>query len=247
MKPRFVGRLGPADAVTLTNAGLGFLAVVVAFSDVDLAARLVLLAAVADGLDGVVARAFGGSPAGEYLDSLADVASFAVAPATVVYVVVRESWRSPIADPTTRTLLTLAVCALFVAMAVTRLGLYTAFDTAEKYTEGVQTTLAATVLMASVLAGVTEPALLVAGTAAFVYLMVSTIRYPDLLARDAFLMGVVHVLAVLFPYAFDRTFPWALLTLGLSYLLLGPWLYWRGEWLLLQLFGSGDDGGKENA
>jgi len=68
MKPRFVGRLGPADAITLANAGIGFLAVVIAFADAELAARLVLLAAVADGLDGVVARAFGGSPAGEYLD-----------------------------------------------------------------------------------------------------------------------------------------------------------------------------------
>ncbi|MFT4891277.1 MAG: archaetidylserine synthase [Halobacteriales archaeon] len=247
MKPRFVGRLGPADAITLANAGIGFLAVVVAFSDVELAARLVLLAAIADGLDGVVARAAGGSPAGEYLDSLADVASFAVAPATIVFVVARKGWPLSVTAPTPRTALALGGCALFVAMAVTRLGLYTAFDAADEYTEGVQTTLAATILMSAVLAGVTAPALLVGAIWAFVYLMVSTIRYPDLLARDAFLMGVVHALAVAFPYVLDRTFPYALLTLGVAYLLLGPWLYWRGEWLLLRLFGSGDDGGKENA
>jgi CDP-diacylglycerol--serine O-phosphatidyltransferase len=247
MKPRFVGRLGPADAITLTNAGVGFLAVVIAFSDAELAARLVLLAAIADGLDGVVARAFGGSPAGEYLDSLADVASFAVAPATVVFVVVRDGWSLSVTEPTLRTVLTLAGCALFVTMAVTRLGLYTAFDTGDEYTEGVPSTLAATVLMAAVLASVTDPVVLIAGTWLFVYLMVSTIRYPDLLARDAFLMGVVHGLAVVLPYAFDRTFPYALLTLGVAYLTLGPWLYWRGEWLLLALLGSGDDGGKENA
>jgi len=247
MKPRFVGRLGPADAITLANAGAGFLAVVIAFSDAELAARLVLLAAVADGLDGVVARAFGGSPAGEYLDSLADVASFGVAPATVVYVVVRDGWSLSVTDPTFRTILALVGCALFVTMAVTRLGLYTAFDTSDEYTEGVPSTLAATILMAAVLAGISEPVILVVGVWAFVYLMVSTIRYPDLLARDALLMGVVHVLAVLFPYAIDRTFPYALLTLGVAYLTLGPWLYWRGEWLLLRLFGSGDDGGKENA
>jgi len=247
MKPRFVGRLGPADAITLANAGIGFLAVVIAFADAELAARLVLLAAVADGLDGVVARAFGGSPAGEYLDSLADVASFGVAPATVAYVVIRDGWSLSATSPTPRAMLALAGCALFVAMAVTRLGLYTAFDAGDEYTEGVPSTLAATILMAAVLAGVTEPAILVGGSWAFVYLMVSTVRYPDLLARDALLMGVVHVLAVLFPYAIDRTFPYALLTLGVAYLTLGPWLYWRGEWLLLHLFGSGDDEGKENA
>jgi archaetidylserine synthase len=247
MKPRFVGRLGPADAITLTNAGMGFLAVVIAFSDVELAARFVLLAAVLDGLDGVVARALGGSQAGEYLDSLADVASFAVAPATVVYAVVSDSWSLGVTAPTFRTAITVAGCALFVAMAVTRLGLYTAFDAADEYTEGVPSTLAATILMAAVLAGIADPVILIGATWAFVYLMVSTIRYPDLLARDALLMGFVHVLAVLFPYVLDRTFPWALLTLGVAYLTLGPWLYWRGEWLLLALFGSGDDEGKENA
>jgi len=93
----------------------------------------------------------------------------------------------------------------------------------------VQTTLAATILAAAVLSGVTDPRVLLVATGAFVYLMVSTIRYPDLLARDAFLMGVVHALAVLVPYAFGRTFPWAILTLGVAYLLGGPWLYWRNE------------------
>ena len=55
MQPRFVGRLGVADAVTATNAALGFLATAAAVVDPGLAARLVLLAAIADGLDGVVA------------------------------------------------------------------------------------------------------------------------------------------------------------------------------------------------
>jgi hypothetical protein len=40
-------------------------------------------------------------------------------------------------------------------------------------------------------------------------------------------MGVVHALAVLVPTAFGRTFPWAILTLGIAYLVAGPWFYWR--------------------
>jgi len=227
MQPRFVGRLGPADAVTVTNAMVGFVAVVVAPGNPGLAARLVLLAAVADGLDGVVARWAGSSAAGEYLDSLADVASFAVAPAVVVVAVVRDAWGPALGDPTVRTVVTLAVPALFVAMAVTRLGMYTAFDAAAKHTEGAPSTLAATVLASAVLAGIAQPQVLLAGTAAFVYLMVSTVRYPDLLARDALLMGVVHSLAVLFPRFAGMAFPYALLTLGLAYLTLSPWLYWR--------------------
>ncbi|NHN40114.1 phosphatidylcholine/phosphatidylserine synthase [Halorubellus sp. JP-L1] len=229
MLPRFVGRLSLADAVTTANASLGFVAVVTAFADPALAARVVLLAGIADGLDGVVARYSGGSAAGPYLDSLADVASFCVAPAVVVYVTVTDAWGISVANPEPLLAVALVVPALFVAMGVVRLGLYTAHDTADDYTEGVQTTLAATILAAAVLSGVTDPRVLVVATAAFVYLMVSTVRYPDLLARDALLMGIVHALAVLVPHAFGRTFPWAILTLGVAYLLGGPWFYWRDD------------------
>ncbi|WP_049925757.1 protein sorting system archaetidylserine synthase [Halopiger goleimassiliensis] len=227
MLPRFVGRLGVADAVTVSNAALGFVACVVAFVDIELAARLILLAAVADGLDGILARRYGGSDAGPYLDSLADVASFGVAPAVLAFVVVSDGLEIGFGSVTPELLIVTGVCALFVAMAVTRLGMYTAYDTADEYTEGVQTTLAATILGAAILADVAGPELVLAITGAFCYLMVSRIRYPDLLARDAGIMGVVHVLAILVPEFADRSFPFALLILGLAYMTLGPWFYWR--------------------
>ncbi|WP_254862171.1 protein sorting system archaetidylserine synthase [Halovivax gelatinilyticus] len=238
MLPRFVGRLGAADVVTVANAVVGFLAVVLAFVDVQLAARIVLLAAVLDGLDGVVARRYGGTPVGPHLDSLADVASFAIAPAVLAFVVIAEgfdidstAWSVELAGIG-------LVCGLFVGMAVTRLGLYTAYDTADEFTEGVQTTLAATILGAAVLAGVTDPWLILGATVAFCYLMVARIRYPDLLARDAMIMGVVHVLAILIPEAAGRTFPYALLTLGIAYLTLGPLLYWRGGAFASKVYGN---------
>ena len=55
MQPRFVGRLGAADAVTVANAALGFLATAAALIDVTLAARLSLVGAITDALDGIVA------------------------------------------------------------------------------------------------------------------------------------------------------------------------------------------------
>jgi len=227
MQPRFVGRVSLADAVTVANAALGFLAVVVTFEDVELGARLLLLAAVADGLDGVVARHVGSSAAGPYLDSLADVASFAVAPATLVFVAVRDGWGVTAPAATPEAALTAGVPALFVAMAVLRLGMYTAYDTKDEYTEGVPTTLAATILSAAVLAGMTDPDVLIAATALFCYLMVSPVEYPDLLARDAFIMGVTHSLAILLPAYANNSFPFALLILALAYLTLGPRFYWR--------------------
>lgn len=222
MRPRFVGRVGLADAVTAVNAAVGFAAVAIASIDVGLAARLVLLAAIADGADGLIAERVGGTPVGEYLDGLADVASFGVAPATIVFATV---WATP-APETERLVLGLGIPALFVVAAVIRLALYTAYDVEENETVGVQSTLAAVVLAAAVLVGVSYP-VLVGATAILTYLMVASITYPDLLARDALAMGVVQGLAVVAPDSIGGVFPVALLIWALAYLVLAPGFYWR--------------------
>jgi CDP-diacylglycerol--serine O-phosphatidyltransferase len=233
MRPRFVGRVGPADAVTVVNAMVGFLAVAAATVDPRLAARLVLLAAIGDGIDGVVARQFGGSPVGEHLDSLSDVVAFGVAPAVVVAAYAVDAWSlsgdGPLVDSSPELLAAVGLPALFVGMVVLRLGLYSAYDAGNHHTEGVPSTLAATVLAAVVLASAGDAAVLIAGTGVLSYLMVTTITYPDLLARDALIMGAVQGLAVLFPAFAGRAFPYAVLTLALAYLLLSPWFYWRPE------------------
>jgi len=234
---RFVGRLGLADAVTVTNAAVGFVAVVAAAVDPELAARLILLAAVADGLDGVVARHRGSTDAGPYLDSLADVASFGVAPASLVAFLVLDAWS--FATEPAPVALGVGAAALFVSMAVARLGMYTAYDSGpdgNRETIGVPTTLAATVLAAAVIAGYTEPALLVAVTAIFAVLMGTTITYPDLHAQDALVMGAVQAAVILTPLGHAVTsalppwigegFAFALLFLACGYLLLGPRFYW---------------------
>ncbi|WP_435073010.1 protein sorting system archaetidylserine synthase [Halorubrum sp. HHNYT27] len=234
MRFRFVGRLGLADAVTVANAAVGFLAAIAATVDLELAARLVLLAAVADGLDGVVARHRGSTAAGPFLDSLADVASFGVAPAAIVAFVVLDA--VSFASEPVFAGVGVGVAALFVSTAVARLGLYTAYDSDARETVGVPTTLAATILAAAVIAGYTDPALLVAVTGVFAVLMGTTITYPDLHAQDALVMGVVQAAVILTPVGHMATgalpswigegFAFALLFLSCGYLLLGPWFYW---------------------
>jgi CDP-diacylglycerol--serine O-phosphatidyltransferase len=233
MKPRVVGRVGLADAVTVANAGVGFLAAVAATVDAGLAARLLLLAAIADALDGVVARRRGGTAVGPYLDSLADVGSFGVAPALLVSMAVAEVWGLT----TPRGAVAVVGGALFVAAAVTRLGLYTVYDSDVAETEGVQTTLAATILGATVLAGFTAPVVLVPLTFLLAGLMLAPITYPDLHAQDAVVMGVVQTAAVALGGrmgqqlvgSIGRGFAFGLLFLSLSYLFFGPRFYWRRE------------------
>jgi CDP-diacylglycerol--serine O-phosphatidyltransferase len=231
--PRFVGRLGLADVVTVTNAVLGFIAAAVAATNPTLAARLILLAAIADGLDGVIARVRGGTPTGAYLDSLSDVASFAVAPAVFIFAVARQELTAGQGLTELSVLVALAIPAAFVAVAVVRLGLYTAYDLGHAHTEGVQTTLAATLLATIHLAdvadiiGISEAVLLLGAAGLAVYLMVAPVAYPELLARDALLLGGLQALALLFPRFGDRVFARVLLLFALAYLLLSPWLYWR--------------------
>jgi len=243
MRSRFLGRLGPADAVTVGNAALGFLAVVAVTVDIGLAARLVLLGAIADGLDGVVARKYGGTEAGPYLDSLADVATFGVAPAFLVAVVSLREWGTPASLLSSGgldglfALAGVAVPALYVAAAVTRLGLYTAYDSDSDETVGVPTTLAATIFGAivltgyrtneTVLVGFHDAGFLLALAAVLTPLMLCDVVYPDLHAQDALVMGVVQAGAILLPGLYGRGFAFGLLYLALAYLVLGPVLYWR--------------------
>jgi len=142
-----------------------------------------------------VARHRGSTDAGPYLDSLADVASFGVAPAALVAFVVLDA-RSFATDP----ILVAAgvgVAALFVSMAVARLGMYGLRRRRRARRWAGVTTLAATVLAAAVIAGYTAPLRCIAATAAFALLMGSTVTYPDLHAQDALVMGVVQAAVIL--------------------------------------------------
>lgn len=81
-------RLKFADAFTLTNASLGMLAIIASIQgNLNIAALCLVLACVADLLDGKVARWMGtSSKLGIELDSLADMISFGVAPAIFGFV-----------------------------------------------------------------------------------------------------------------------------------------------------------------
>lgn len=76
-----------ADIITLINALLGFASIIMTLDgQIQSALVLILLAVMADGADGAVARYSGTGVLGENLDSLSDVISFGVAPAVVAFV-----------------------------------------------------------------------------------------------------------------------------------------------------------------
>jgi CDP-diacylglycerol--serine O-phosphatidyltransferase len=79
--------LSTADTITLINMVLGFLAIVMLFSDLKgVSFSLILLAVLGDGLDGMVARKIGTGRLGETLETLADTTSLSIAPMVFVYI-----------------------------------------------------------------------------------------------------------------------------------------------------------------
>jgi CDP-diacylglycerol--serine O-phosphatidyltransferase len=74
------------DIVTILNALCGVIAIIVVLDGFTyLAPLLILIAAVADGADGQLARRFSSSEIGGNLDSLADAISFGAAPVIITY------------------------------------------------------------------------------------------------------------------------------------------------------------------
>ena len=229
MSLRVRHRLGLADVLTLLNAVLGVVAMAAAVQgEPGLVARLILLAAVADGLDGIVARARGGTAVGPYLDSMADIVSFGTAPALFVFAVAREAW-APLAmlDTPGRYAIAVGVPALFVVFSLVRTGLYTVYVGEDETRPGIQNTLASSILAAGFLAGVQSVPLVLGATVALSVLMVAPVPYPKLAARDALLMGVVQVGAIVRPTLLDRLLPRLLLLAAFAYLTLAPWFYWE--------------------
>lgn len=219
-------RLGLADVITLFNVVIGTVAMAVAvLGEVQLVAQLILLAAVADGLDGIVARFRGGTEVGPFLDSIADIVSFGTTPALFVFVAAREEW-GPLSESPELFALAAAVASMFVVFSVLRTALYTVFVGENETRPGIQNTLGGTILAAGYLAGITMAPVLLAATAVLSVLMVAPFPYPKLLNRDAFAMSIIQFGAILVPTVANRLFPRLLLVAALAYLLLAPRYYW---------------------
>lgn len=240
MRPQLSRDLSLADHLTIGNALVGMVAILLAPTAPRVTAQLILFAAIFDGLDGLVARRYGSSDIGGYLDALADVVSFSLAPVVFVVALVFGAVggdQSPLtvlvtegvtAIPRTELvwlIATVGVTALYLRMALIRLAHYTVNDADAPYTTGVPTTLAASMLAAVYLIGSPSPVILLVFTGLLAYLMGTDLRYTDLAPRDALGMGALQFGAVVAPMQFNRLFPSLWLVCASLYLVLGPFFY----------------------
>ncbi|MCX6672450.1 MAG: CDP-diacylglycerol--serine O-phosphatidyltransferase [Methanothrix sp.] len=160
------------DLFTLLNVVFGFLAILAAGGAwggiyPQYALVFILLAAMADGLDGFLARKVGGSPLGANLDSLADLISFGTAP---VFLAISAFHLPPHIWP---------VGIFFLICGTLRLARFNVVSgKSDQFFEGLPIPAAGIALSASVLLG--RPTLTIVLMLFLALLMTSSIPYPKI-------------------------------------------------------------------
>lgn len=229
MKP-FLGRASVRTAVpqlmTAVRVALAAGAIIAALDGkLHAAATFITIGAVADGLDGHLARWFGvATPVGALFDYFADYLCFIVAPW-----VLSRALLSGALGPTTDLLIGLPL--LTGALRYARNGVLVTVPSPEaRDLPGVGTIFYAFVPVVLVflnfgaLAGQSSlPVVLPVWVALFSILMLAPIRYPKL-TRFAGASPVVLVLLLSMPFAGTRALAATALVLGLLFIVVGPFL-----------------------
>ncbi|CAG7647558.1 hypothetical protein PAESOLCIP111_05418 [Paenibacillus solanacearum] len=158
---------------TVGNLFLGIISIILVFNNnPELAAIMVIVAMLLDGLDGRVARALNAqSEFGKELDSLSDVISFGVAPAFIMYVVAFTELNAAAAW---------IVTAIFPICGALRLARFNVVAGTPGYFIGLPIPAAGGVLCTLALFhNELSTLVLVLSTLLLSYLMVSTVKYPN--------------------------------------------------------------------
>lgn len=162
------------NTVTLTNLVLGFYAIILIMREqFVVAAFLVFIGMVLDGIDGRLARKIAGhNPLGKDLDSLADLISFGVTPALLIYQVHLIDFG----------ILGIVAAVIFPVCGAVRLARFNAMDSEQSpdYFCGLPITAGGGVLISFILAGAAFPSgLFIPIMLLVAYLMISTVKYPN--------------------------------------------------------------------
>jgi len=208
------------DLVTLVNALLGFTAVLMMVqspSNACHASILIILAVIADGLDGAIARSMEYGVLGENLDSLADVISFGLAPAVIAYAILAPQYHNLIC----------VVSGAFLACGILRLARFNAISAMDGFV-GLPITSSGLAVVLYVLAfydmgwqffsyG------LLAAMSILAILMISRVYYPKI--RNMKCLGLVAVLMIIVVLLFYLgSTAWVQVAAGATLVVIGSYL-----------------------
>ncbi|WP_304124028.1 CDP-diacylglycerol--serine O-phosphatidyltransferase [Methanosphaera cuniculi] len=184
-----------ADIASIANAVCGLLAIFLILNGNNIAsAQLLLLAVVFDCIDGTLARKFNTHTIGafgETIDSLADMISFGVAPAIVLYMMSNSYW---IIIPS----LIIVVCGL---LRLTRYNTIIEYqDEPTKTFLGLPIPVTSTLLAALILAGITNIYIPIILLMIVSILMVSEVKYPKIKNKKLIAIAAILIILCIIPY-----------------------------------------------
>jgi archaetidylserine synthase len=210
-----------ADSITIMNAVLGFLAILMVFSNqFQLAASFILLGLLADGLDGIVARRMGNGQMGEYLESIADMVSLSIAPLALLYKTYYE-----MVVPQLSLLMILSVVLVFsLVCSMIRLSSFSLLKE-KNFFVGLPTSASAVFL---VLSSFLKPDILMILPFIIVlsFAMISSIHFPKPGLKMDFIAALFIIATILLDRMYNNIAPLLLLAALTTYIVVGP-LYLR--------------------
>ena len=212
-----------ADAISLINAELGFLAIVILISGVftkeigmRLSFSLILLAVLADGLDGIIARKTRHGKLGEYLEAMADMTSLAIAPGIFLLVHYSDLY-------TTSQYHFLLVCVIllfFLFCSIVRLSSFHILKEKKNFV-GLPASASTIIILLLVFFNLEHLYLLVAIVILSI-LMLSPIRFPKPKLKINGVAAILILLTIVLWDYYNNTAPILLLISLLVYIIAGP-------------------------
>ena len=212
-----------ADVISITNALFGSLAIIFLISEtfctslrIHVSFSFILLALLADGLAGIIARRTKKSDIGEYLESMADMTSMVIAPAVFVYFVYAEY----IGYDYLRATYFFIALVLFLSFGIIRLASFHIMKE-EKYFVGLPASVSTIILL--ILAYFTVefifilPAVIIIGAA-----MASNLTFPKPGIRINSIATVLILLSIILGRNYYGVAPLVLLLAILAYAIGGP-------------------------
>lgn len=213
-----------ADVISLTNAIFGFLSILFLFSDLisneEMRLRVsfsfILLALLADGLDGIVARKTKVSEIGEYLESIADMTSLIIAPALFIYFIYNDLVLSSIINH----IYLLIALILFLLLGTIRLSSFHIMKN-KKFFLGLPAS-AGTIILLIIAYFEIKFIYILPVIILISLLMVSNIRFPKPRFKINAIAAILIILTLIIGKYFYGFAPILLLTAILIYLIIGP-------------------------
>lgn len=206
--------LYPADVATTITILLGFISISLNNTyGSDIAATLILLSVLSDGLDGYLARKFNSADDGEAYDTMSDIVAFTVAPSYVIFTYMNELNPSISVVP-------FILSVVYLMSSIIHLRKYLR----NKKTIGCQTTVVAIPICTAIV--ISNPILVTLCVLLSSGLTLIQIEYPQDIPVKTKLLGGLLVSISILPVYISLTMIPTLITTGVVvlYIILAPYI-----------------------